>query len=41
MVTSVGKSLVGGGGVVLAENKATQPSFAGAWAEHGKIQTLT
>ena len=29
---------VGGGGVVgLAENKATQPSLAGAWAEHGNI----
>ena len=31
---------VGGGGraVVLAENKATQPSLAGAWAELGKTQ---
>ena len=26
----------GGGGVGLAENKATQPSLAGAWAELGK-----
>ena len=28
------------GGVGLAENKATQPSLAGAWAELGKIEVI-
>ena len=32
----------GGGGVVgLAENKATQPGLAGAWAELGNIMIYT
>ena len=30
----------GGGVVGLTENKATQPSLAGAWAELGKIEDI-
>ena len=31
---------VGAGAVGLAENKATQPSLAGAWAELGNIRGI-